>query len=201
MPMPVEVAKERFEHQASRQWGWWLRSTRRVMVALAFWWLVPATFVGLAGWGTYETMVKLPRDYSSLEQRGIRFEATFAGCTRGLDETCRLRLPERPTVWQYAHNHQQFDGLAVGDPVEVVVDPEDPARRYTALDLQRHTNEGFGVLFMFSILLGIAGVVGVPFLVRFSRTMVREAQLSKAPIRARNVSRLGRLLLSPEAVA
>jgi hypothetical protein len=65
MPMPVEVSEERF----GRQWGWWLRSTRRVKVALAFWWLVPAT-VGLACWGTYETMLKLPHDYSLLEQRG-----------------------------------------------------------------------------------------------------------------------------------
>jgi hypothetical protein len=176
MPMPVEVSEERFE----RQWGWWLRSTRRVKVALAFWWLVPATCVGLACWGTYETMVKLPRDYSLLEQRGIRLEATFAGCTGGRDEKCRLRLPERPVAWEYAHNLPQFDGLAVGDPVDVVVDPDHPERRYTALDLQRHTNEGFGVLFAFSLLIGIAGVVGVPFLLRFSRTMVRLAQLRKA---------------------
>jgi hypothetical protein len=176
MPMPVKVGNENlFE----RQWGWWLRSTRRVKVALAFWWLLPATCVGLACWGTYETMVKLPRDYSLLEQRGIPLEATFAGCTRGRDKKCRLQLSERPNAWEYRHNFSQFDGLAVGEPVEVVIDPEHPERRYTALDLQRHTNEGFGVLFVFSILIGIAGVVGVSFLLRFSRAMVREARLNK----------------------
>jgi hypothetical protein len=176
MPMPVEVAKERFE----RRWGWWLRSTRRVKVALAFWWLVPGAVVGLACWGTYETIVKLPREYASLEQRGIRLEATFAGCTGGRDKKCHLRLPEHSTAWEYPQNLPQFDGLAVDDPVEMVVDPEHPERRYTALDLQRQTNEGFGVLFVFSILIGIAGVVGVPLLQRVSRTMVREAQLRKA---------------------
>jgi hypothetical protein len=44
------------------------------------------------------------------------------------------------------------------------------------LDLQRRTNEGFGVLFGFSVLIGIAGVVVVPFLRRWSGRMVREAQ-------------------------
>jgi hypothetical protein len=179
MPMPVEVSSERFE----RQWGWWLRSTRRVKAVLAFWWLVPVVFIAIGIWGTYETMVKLPRDYALLEQGGVRLEATFAGCTGGRDEKCRLRLPERRGIWEYARNFSQFDGLAVGDPVQVVVDPEHPQRRYTALDLQRHTNEGFGVLFLFSILIGIAGVVGVPFLLGFSRTMVHEAHLRKAEAR------------------
>jgi hypothetical protein len=43
-----------------------------------------------------------------------------------------------------------------------------------------NTNEGFGALFVFSILIGIAGLVRVRFLLSFSRKMVREAQLRKA---------------------
>ena len=159
-----------------RRWDWWLRTRRRRRVALAFWWLVPVVCVAIAVWGTYETMFKLHRDYTVLEQRGARETATFAGCTGGRDDDCRLRLPGIPAGWDYRQNFDQFSGLSIGAPVEVVIDPEDPHRRYTAADVQGHTNEGFGVLFGFSIIIGLVGFAAVPFLLRAGRTMLESAQ-------------------------
>src|SRR5919198_2752344 len=164
-----------------RRWGWWLRSKRRTRVALAFWWLIPVVFIGIAVWGTYETMFKLRRDYTVLGQRGVRATATFAGCTGGRDKKCRLRLPGRANRWDYGQNFDQFSGLAVGAPVEVVIDPEDPNRRYTAVDVRRRTNQGVGALFGFSIIIGLAGFATVPLLLRFSRAMLETAQELDCP--------------------
>src|SRR5215210_1287553 len=116
----------------------------------------PVVFIGIAVWGTYETMFKLRRDYSVLDQRGARATATFSGCTGGRDNKCRLRLAGSPALWDYSQNFHQFSGLSIGAPVEVVIDPEDPNRRYTAVDVRRRTNEGFGVLFGFCIVIGLA---------------------------------------------
>jgi hypothetical protein len=134
------------------------------------------TLVGTGCWGTYETMFKLPREYSTLESRGIPLTATFAGCTAGRDATCTLELPGSRARWDYGENHAQFDGLSVGAPVAVMVDPKDPHTRYTAVDLRRHTNAGFGVLFAFSLALGIAGLAAIPFLLRFSREVIDAAE-------------------------
>ncbi len=166
------MAEDLFE----RQWGWWLRRKRRTRVALAFWWLVPVVFIGIAVWGTYETMFKLRRDYAVLDQRGARATATFAGCTGGEDNKCRLRLPGSPAVWDYRQNSDQFNGRSIGAPVEVVIDPEDPNKRYTAVDVRRRTNQGIGLLFGFSIVIGLAGFAAVPFLLRFGRSMLEAAQ-------------------------
>ena len=145
-------------------------------VALAFWWLIPVGFIGIAVWGTYETTFKLRRDYAVLDQRGVQVTARFAGCTGGQDSKCRLRLPGSPTAWDYGQNFDQFAGLTIGAPVEVLIDAEDPDRRYTAVDVHRRTNQGVGVLFGFSIVLGLAGFAGVPSVLRFSRTMLETAQ-------------------------
>jgi len=132
-------------------------------------------FIGIAVWGTYETMFKLRRDYSVLDQRGARATATFSGCTGGRDNKCRLRLAGSPALWDYSQNFHQFSGLSIGAPVEVVIDPEDPNRRYTAVDVRRRTNEGFGVLFGFCIVIGLAGFAAVPVLLRSSRAMLEIA--------------------------
>jgi hypothetical protein len=154
-----------------RRRGGWLRATVRQRVAPAVRWLVPVAFIAVAVWGTNETMRELPRDYTVLDRRGARMTATFAGCTGGRDNTCRLRLPGERVLWDYRQNSAQFDGLSAGAPVEVLIDPENRRTRYTAVDVRRRTNAGFGVLFGFSIVIGLAGVASVPYLRRSGRPL------------------------------
>jgi hypothetical protein len=163
-----------------RRWGWWLRTRRRTRVALGVQWLVPIVCIGIAVWGGHQTMVKLPRDYSALERRGAPAIARFAGCTGGRDNRCTLRLPGDAAAWDYHQDVGQFDGLMLGAPVEVVVDPEDPSRRFTAADVRRRTNAGVGVLFGFSLIMGIAGVVAAAYLVRFARLALETAGKTEA---------------------
>lgn len=158
-----------------RRWGWWLRKKRRTRFVLATWWLLPTVAIGIGVWATYTTMFKLPEDYSVLDRRGVRVAATFAGCTGGRDEKCRLRLPASSSSWDYGQNFGQFNGLDLGSPVEVVIDPKDPFRRYTAADVRERTNQGVGILFGFGIIMALAGSAAIPWLLRFCREMLKLA--------------------------
>ena len=147
------------------------RSERGMRVAMAMVWIVPISFFGVGAWGLNETLLELPHDYSILEERGVRRPAVFLGCTRHKDRDCRLRLAGQEP-WTYPINGPQFRGLSPGDPVEVLVDPRNPSRRYTAADVRMRTHEGIGGLFAFSVAMVLGGIVATGYMRRATRHVV-----------------------------
>jgi Bacterial PH domain len=106
----------------------------------------------------------LPRTYSRLDTYGVHATATFAGCrVTGLrHHECSLTLAAR--TWTYPEDYPQFNGLAKGAPVDVLVDPHHPTTVYTAHDVAVRYDAGFGPLAIFGIVLAVAGFLGLAFL-------------------------------------
>jgi hypothetical protein len=156
-----------------RRYGWWLRRKWRMRALLSFWAIVPLSMIGIGVGGIDQTLIALPRQYDALEQRGRLTTASFAGCTGGRDSKCRLTLPGSSRSWDYSENFPQFEGLPIGAPVPVLVDPDHPGTRYTVLDVTRRTNAGFGVVAAFSSVVGLTGLVGLPWFARWARRFLR----------------------------
>ena len=129
------------------------------------WLLVCAFFVVFGVVTTWNAAADLPRTYSHLSSHGVRATALFTGCrvTGIRDHECRLTLTYggRTRTWNYSEDFPQFDGLSVGAPVPVVVDPEHPTTAYTVHDVETRYDAGFGVLAIFGIVLAIVGVLGL----------------------------------------
>jgi Bacterial PH domain len=106
----------------------------------------------------------LPKTYSTLSAHGVHETARFAGC-RVVDvreHECRLSLAGR--TWRYSEDYAQFRGLALGAPVDVLVDPKHPATVYTAHDVAVRFDAGFGPLAILGIVFAVAGFLGLAFL-------------------------------------
>jgi hypothetical protein len=144
------------------------------MKAMFIWWtIMPLAFVGVGYWGLRHTLVDLPARYDALEQRGVATTATFEGCDH---KHCQLRLTFRGASrrWHYGGNHPQFRHLRPGAAVAVIVDPQHIQTTYTAYDVRHRTNAGFGVLLVFSVIIGLVGLAGFPFLYFGARANLRE---------------------------
>jgi len=128
-------------------------------------WSVVCVFLLILGIVTaWNAAAGLPRTYSHLDANGLHKTATFAGCrvTGVRDHECRLTLASR--TWKYSEDYPQFNGLAPGAPVDVLVDPKHPTTVYTAHDVAVRYNAGFGALAIFGIVLAVAGFLGLVFL-------------------------------------
>jgi hypothetical protein len=113
---------------------------------------------------TWNAASGLPKTYSKLSAHGVVETATFAGC-RVVDvreHECRLSLAGR--TWRYPEDYSQFSGLALGAPVDVLVDPKHPATAYTAHDVAIRFDAGFGPLAILGIVFAVAGFLGLAFL-------------------------------------
>lgn len=92
----------------------------------------------------------------------------LGGAARGCRVTgvrhheCKLTLAGR--TWTYSEDYPQFNGLATGAPVEVLVDPRRPTTVYTAHDVAVRSDAGFGVLAIVGIVFAVAGFLGLAFL-------------------------------------
>jgi Bacterial PH domain len=110
----------------------------------------------------------LPTTYSRLEAHGVHATSTFAGCrvTGVRRHECRLTLAfgGRTRTWTYSEDYPQFNRLAVGAPVDVIVDPKHPATVYTAHDVAVRYDAGFSVLAILGIVFAVAGFLGLAFL-------------------------------------
>ena len=189
--------------RADRQFRWWLAKRSRVKLMLTVWALVPAAAFCLGGWGLKHSIYDLPRTYDTLEQRGVPTPARFGGCGR---DSCRLRTAYGglSRSWDYSQNHAQFDRLALGASVPVLVDPHRPTTAYTVVDVERRTNAGFGVLAGFTLIVTLLGVIGLPWSVMWSRGFLREwdagAEPQTAAARPAGDPRVGELLTAVDAL-
>jgi hypothetical protein len=132
-------------------------SRTRVVVSLAAVGLVLATLVGLGVHGLVTSFVTRPHAYDALESRGVVRRATVVECRAGLGggrgRACELTLSYGGSTrtWVYGENSAQFDGLAPGAQVEMLVDPRHPDTAYTRTDVAARTNTGWGPVAFFSV--------------------------------------------------
>jgi hypothetical protein len=167
------LSKPRTRTLTERKYGWWVKKRGRLRAMFVWWTIIPITLTGVGYSGIRSTLIDMPARYSSLEHRGVAAAAVFAGCD---DRECRLRLSFRGRMrtWNYDADQSQFRQMQPGDSVAVIVDPRRVETTYTALDVKRRTNAGFGVLFIFSALAGLTGLVGFCVLWVFGRATLRE---------------------------
>jgi len=119
---------------------------------------------------------ELPAAYKALRQRGVPATARLDKCAPGIgggrDVGCQLTLVFRGRIktWAYPENTPQFDRLRPGDPVPVLVDPQNPSVVYTAQDVSRRTNTGnfayWGLIFVGVGLLPLASIGWTEYRVR-----------------------------------
>jgi hypothetical protein len=133
-------------------------------------------FIGMGVYTTWDAATNRPHLYAVLRDRGVPLTASFAGCSGGRDDICRLTVTYRGTsrTWDYGENHPQFDRLSRGDPVAVLLDPRHPQTVYTVRDVQ--TDYDTGVLSGSSILgvgFVIFGVAALGFGTWFYRSLHR----------------------------
>jgi hypothetical protein len=119
--------------------------------------LLLATLVGLGVHGLVTSFVTRPHAYDVLDSRGIVRQATVVECKAGLGggrgRACKLSLlyAGSTRTWVYGENSAQFDGLAAGAQVEVLVDPRHPDTVYPRTDVAARTNTGWGPVAFFSV--------------------------------------------------
>jgi Bacterial PH domain len=142
------------------------RASRRVTIGV---WSVCCLFLLIFGIVTaWQAAAGLPRTYSRLDTHGVHATATFAGCrvTGVRHHECRLMLVfgGRTRTWTYPEDYPQFNGLAVGAAVDVLVDPNHSATVYTEHDVAIRYDAGFGALAIVGIAFAVAGFLGLAFL-------------------------------------
>lgn len=136
----------------------------RARLTLVAWFIVCLFFLVLGAIASWNAAEGLPKTYSRLDAHGAHETATFAGC-RVVDvrqHECRLTLAGR--TWTYSEDYPQFNGLAAGNPVAVLVDAKHPTTVYTAHDVAVRYDAGFGPLAILGIVFAAGGFLGLVFL-------------------------------------
>jgi Bacterial PH domain/Protein of unknown function (DUF3592) len=141
------------------------RRRRGLRVYYAVTWLVLCVFlVTFGSYVAWNSAVKLPHTYAALRTNGIHATADFAGCSvidiRTTECRLSLRYQGRTRTWDYQNDYAQFNHLAVGAPVDVLIDPNNPTTVYTVRDVVTHDNAGFGVLSAFGVVMALLGMTG-----------------------------------------
>lgn len=124
----------------------------------------------LLGFGSYliwKSEVGLPAAYASLRSSGVRATADLVRCARGLNGgrgvACELALDfdGYTRTWVYLEDSSQFNGFLPGEPVAVVVDPNNPRTVYTVRDVEQGTNAGLrSPLLWYGVVLIVFGLAG-----------------------------------------
>lgn len=131
--------------------------------------------VFLLGYGTFlvwQGLVTLPHTYDQLRRTGASATAQVVLCAPGIGggrgTGCRLRLvfAGQARTWAYPEDSRQFEHLAPGAPVAMLVDPADPDTAYTRHDVEARTNAGSSPPTALGVALGAAGLAGLTGLVR-----------------------------------
>lgn len=141
-------------------------------------WLVLCVFfIGFGSYTAWNAAVSLPQAYAQLRAHGVHTKAVFAGCSvidlRTTECRLTLRFGGVTNTWAYSSDYPQFNGLRIGAPVAVIVDPTNPTTVYTVHDVMTNDNAGFGVLSVFGVIMAILGVIGVVWYLRFQRRLDR----------------------------
>ena len=129
-----------------------------------------------------------PHTYALLRERGIRLDARFEGCghvdrfdKNPKDDVCRLTVTYlgRTRKWDYRDDYPQFDHLAVGAPVGVLLDPDHPSTVYTVHDVDTRQNAGvFSIIGLFGMGMVVAGSGLLLYLVTLARRFRRDSRHS-----------------------
>jgi Protein of unknown function (DUF3592)/Bacterial PH domain len=175
-----------------------IRRTRREL-RVGLWTAIVCglTFVAI-GASMVANAAQRPHVYARLRKDGVLTTAQFEGCSPvdrfdNRDIVCRLSLTYlgRTRRWDYRDDYRQFDHLAIGDPVPVLVDPAHPTIVYTVHDVDSNDNAGVfsvvGIVGMAMIVLGLASLV---FVMRMRRAHQRRWQ-KKATSAGIDVERAG----------
>jgi hypothetical protein len=109
---------------------------------------------------------------SSPTARFLCGRATTASLTSTRRVRCQLslRFDGRVRTWDYPEDSTQFEGLTVGAPIPVLVDPTDSSIVYTLRDVEHRTNAGTSPVFWYGVVLVVLGLAGFAFLLRLSRS-------------------------------
>jgi len=160
------------------RFAWWARMRGRQKAVAVIWLMFPIGLTGFGIWGLHNTLVAMPARYDALEQRGVATTATFEGCfgSRSCDVSMTFRgVPRR---WRYPVNSGQFGDLPQGARIAMIVDPRDPETAYTAEDVERRTNDGFGLLLVVAAAFGLLGLVAFPVWYSIARSSASSADMS-----------------------
>jgi hypothetical protein len=150
-------------------------------------------FIGL-GISTIVDAGQRPHTYAVLRDHGVRLDARFAGCghvdrfdKNERDDVCRLtvRYLGRTRTWDYQDDYPQFDHIAVGALVPVLLDPNHPATVFTVRDVDTNDNAGvFSITGLFGIGMVLAGAGIVIYLIRLALRMRRSSRRFDAELDA-----------------
>jgi hypothetical protein len=131
-------------------------------------------FVGL-GISSVLDAAQRPHVYGRLRSDGVRLAARFDGCgpvdrfdRTSQDSVCRLSVTYggQTRRWDYGDDYPQFDHLAVGAPVPVLLDPAHPTTVFTVHDVATNDNSGmFSIVGLFGVGMIVLGVVCLAFTV------------------------------------
>jgi hypothetical protein len=155
-------------------------------------------FIGF-GISTAVDAAHRPHTYAQLRDHGVRRNARFDGCghvdrfdKNSQDDVCRLTVSYQGHTrrWDYQDDYPQFDHLAVGARVPVLLDPNHPTTVYTVHDVETNDNAGiFSLTGLFGVGMSLAGVgilVWIARLMRRQRRDTREFEAELAAIEGRH---------------
>jgi hypothetical protein len=151
------------------------RARRRLRYAAVGSVLVCLFFVVFGAFEAWDSYHRLPRVYASLRARGLPATARLVRCAPGIGGGrgvgCRLSLTfaGRERTWDYPEDAPQFERLAAGAAIPVLVDPRNPNTVYTVHDVDHRTNAGTSPGFWYGIVLLVVGLAGLSFLLWLSR--------------------------------
>jgi hypothetical protein len=165
--------------------GWWTRAYHTGILRFLTAALVAGLAVGI--WCSWHFLISLPRTYDRLERDGVRVPATVgyvdpAGSNRFRNNdyyTLTFHFRGRRYQERAFENFRQFDGVALGDEVPVLVDPDDPGTAFSVADVRARTNSGIGLgsaASLFDILLCGWFLVGEISAKKWSRRLRRPAR-------------------------
>ncbi len=147
--------------------SFWSRGTAETWAVLG----LMAFFVCFGAYITWDAVSTRPAVYETLQERGVKADARVqfheVGLT-GRDDyyTLTVKFDGRAYSTVYHNNIQQFESVAPDGTVPALVDPENPEVIYTAADVRRGTNAGFGMVAVFGIATTIAGICGLVYFIR-----------------------------------
>lgn len=143
------------------------RAGRWLQYVSVLWLLLCLFFIGLGVVQVWSNLYDRPGVYARLRVEGIPATAHIAECRAGLgggngwDCALTVHVGGATTTFVYPENSDQFDGLAIGAPVAVLVDPRHRANIYTVRDVEENTNTGWGPVAWFGVVMIALGVGGL----------------------------------------
>jgi len=134
-------------------------------------------FIGFGSWTAWDGATRRPHVYAQLRAHGVRLTAQFAGCPSRHECRLTVRYQGRTRTWGYGDDYPQFDNLAIGAPVAVLLDPAHPTTVYTAHDVETNVNSGrFSAPVIFGVTFAGFGAVIIALVLRLRRKVASPAR-------------------------